>query len=495
MGALQQLKERYKWVYSFKSALSLLEWDLETHMPQKAAEGRARILGEISAFVFQQLTSDEMGKLISEAEREAKDEIDKALVYFARKDYEKHKKIPSELWKEFSIQAAKAQKAWEEAKMTSDFSRFSPHLSKVLDIVIEIAEHLGYEENRYDALLDFFEPGMTTKKLQKLISPLREFLVDAISKIEKTGEIEDVFRKGKFDIERQKELSRKVLELMGYDFGSGRMDVSAHPFTTTIGPRDVRITTRFDVGDLKYSLFSTIHEGGHALYEQGIPDEYRGLPIGEGVSMAVHESQSRFWENIVGRSLSFWRFFKSYVDDLFPHFHEYSSEQVWKAANIVERSPIRTEADEVTYNLHIMLRFELEEALVNKRIRVEDLPDIWNEKTEEYIGVRPKSDSEGVLQDVHWAHGTFGYFPSYMLGNLYAAQLYAAMKKDLDVDKLLEAGEFGKILEWLREKVHEKARTREPGELMKEITGRELSADCFVQYIREKYSRVYGVEL
>lgn len=282
---------------------------------------------------------------------------------------------------------------------------------------------------------------------------------------------------------------------MGYDFGSGRIDVSAHPFTTTIGPRDVRITTRFDVSDLKYSLFSTIHEGGHALYEQGIPDEYRGLPIGEGVSMAVHESQSRFWENIVGRSLSFWRFFKSYVDDLFPHFHEYSSEQVWKAANIVERSPIRTEADEVTYNLHIMLRFELEEALVNKRIKVEDLSDIWNEKMEEYVGVRPKCDSEGVLQDVHWAHGTFGYFPSYMLGNLYAAQLYAAMKKDLDVDKLLEIGEFGKILEWLREKVHEKARTREPGELMKEITGQELSADCFVQYIREKYSRVYGVEL
>ncbi len=495
LGALEQLKERYKWIYAFQSAESLLQWDLETQMPPKAGEYRAYILGKISGFVFSQLVSDEMGKLIEEAEKEAKSEEDKALLRFARIDYDKYKKIPPELWEKFSIETAKAQRAWEEAKEKSDFSVFAPHLSKVLDIVIEMAERLGYEENRYDALLDFFEPGMTTKKLNELIPSLREFLVGAVSKIEKVADVEDVFKKWHFDVEKQRELSKKVLRVMGYDFGAGRMDVSAHPFTTTIGPKDVRVTTRFDVHDLKYSFFSTVHEGGHALYEQGIPDEWRGLPIGDGASMAIHESQSRFWENVIGRSRSFWEFFKPHLEEIFPQFKDVNVDDLWKSANIVERSLIRTEADEVTYNLHIMLRFELEEALVNRKLNVEELPKVWNEKMGEYLGVVPEKDSEGVLQDVHWAHGTFGYFPSYMLGNLYSAQIYFAMRKDLDVDELVRNGQFEKILGWLREKIHSRARTLLPGELIEQVTGEQLDSKYFVNYIKEKYSRIYGVEL
>ncbi|MCD6449762.1 MAG: carboxypeptidase M32 [Thermotogaceae bacterium] len=492
---MEKLKKKYRWIYHFQSALNLIEWDFETHMPRKAFEKRAEAIGTISTFVFQYLTSDELGGLINQAEKEARTDEDRAIVYFAKKDYEKQKRIPPKLLRKFSEETAKAQAIWQEAKEKSDFSIFSDQLEKVVEIVIEIAEKVGYEKNRYDALLDFYEPGMTTEKLKGIISPLRKFLVEAVDKISSVEKPEDIFKKYKFDMQKQKELSKKVLEIMGYDFGAGRVDVSAHPFTTTISHNDVRVTTRYDVHDLKNSFYSTVHEGGHALYEQGIPEEYRGLPIGDGASMAIHESQSRFWENIVARSLPFWKFFKSIIEEYFEVFKRHSAEEVWRASNIVERSLIRTEADEVTYNLHIMLRFDLEEALINRKIKVKDLPGLWNEKMKEYIGVIPPNDREGVLQDVHWAHGTFGYFPSYMLGNLYSAQIYYAMLKDLDFEKEIEIGNFDRILSWLREKVHKKARTREPDELIKEISGEELSEKYFIRYVREKYSDLFSVSL
>ncbi len=495
MSAIEELKEKYRWIYHFQSALNLIEWDFETHMPKKAFAKRAEAIGIISSFVFQYLTSDELGKLIAQAENEAKSEEDKALVYFAKKDYEKQRKIPPKLWQKFSVETSKAQAIWEEAKEKSDFSIYADQLEKVVEIVIEIAEKIGYERNRYDALLDFFEPGMTTEKLNELIPPLKKFLTEAVNKITEKEKPTDMFRKYEFDIQKQKELSKKVLEIMGYDFGAGRIDISAHPFTTTIGPYDVRITTRYDVHDLKNSFYSTVHEGGHALYEQGIPEEYRGLPIGDGASMAIHESQSRFWENIVARSLPFWKFFKPIAEEYFEIFKEYSAEDIWRASNIVERSLIRTEADEVTYNLHIMLRFDIEEALINRKIKVKDLPRVWNEKMKEYIGIVPSNDREGVLQDVHWAHGTFGYFPSYMLGNLYSAQIYYALLNDIDFDKEIELGNFDKILNWLRKKVHRKARTKEPNKLIKEISGEELSEGYFIKYIKEKYKKVYNIKL
>ena len=494
MSALQKLKEKYIWISHFSSAFELLQWDMETHMPKKGGKWRAQIIGSLSEFIQAQQTSDEMGKLLSEAEKEAESEEDKALVRVAKKEYEKFKKIPPELWGKFALETAKAQRIWEDAKRNSDFSIFAPQLEKIVEIVKELSERVGYEENRYDALLDFFEPGLTVKDLDKIIPKLRKFLIDVLEKIENAHKPKDVFL-GKFDIQKQKELSKRVLEIIGYDFDAGRIDVSAHPFTITISHGDVRVTTRYDENDLKYSFFSTVHEGGHALYEQGIPERFRGLPIGDGASMGIHESQSRFWENIVARSKHFWEFFKPILSEYFEDFKDVPVDELWRSSNIVERSLIRTESDEVTYNLHIMLRCEIEKALVNDEMSVKDIPSVWNDKMKEYIGVIPKSDSEGALQDVHWAHGSFGYFPSYMMGNLYAAQLLYSMKKDLSFEENVRSGNFKALLDWLREKIHIHGKIFEPKDLMKRATGEDFSTEYFMNYIKEKYSEVYRINL
>lgn len=490
--AIEKLKEKYYLISKYSTAASLLEWDFETHMPKKAAEKRADVIGEISGKAFEMSVSDEMGRLLEKTEKEELSEIEKAIVRVGKKEYEKFKKIPTELFKELNISSSKAQAAWEEAKTKNDFSIFQPHLEKVVELTKKMADYLGYEENRYDALLDLYEPGLKTSELKKVIEPLREFLVNYLNKLDNGKKPDNSILKRYFPIEKQKELSLKVLKLMNYDFEAGRMDVAMHPFTTTIGPNDVRITTRYNEHDLNDSLYSTIHEGGHALYEQGIPEEFAGLPIGDGASMAIHESQSRFWENIIGRSLEFWNFFYSNLVEIFPEFKENTPEEIFKAVNFVERSFIRTEADEVTYNLHIMLRFEIEEALINDRIKVEDLPKIWNEKMKDYLGVVPEKDSEGVLQDVHWAHGSFGYFPSYMLGNLYSAQFYNKMREDIpNLDKQISEGKFETALMWLREKIHSKGKMYEPGELVKMVTGESLNPKYFMEYIENKFNKVY----
>ncbi len=494
MPALQKLKEKYIWISHFSSAFELLQWDMETHMPRKGGKWRAQILGSLSEFIQAQQTSDEMGKLLSEAEKEAESEEDRALVRVAKKEYDKFKKIPPELWGKFALETARAQRIWEDAKRESDFSIFSPQLEKVVEIVKELAERVGYEENRYDALLDFFEPGLTVKDLDNIIPKLREFLINVLEKIENSGKPKDVFL-GEFDLGKQKELSKRVLEVIGYDFEAGRIDVSAHPFTITISHGDVRVTTRYDEKDLKYSFFSTVHEGGHALYEQGIPESFRGLPIGDGASMGIHESQSRFWENIVARSRPFWEFFKPILVEYFESFKDVPVDDLWRASNLVKRSLIRTESDEVTYNLHIMLRYEIEKALINDEMKVKDIPSVWNEKMKEYIGVVPEKDSEGALQDVHWAHGSFGYFPSYMMGNLYAAQIFYALRKDLDFDGAVKSGNFKSILDRLREKIHIHGKILEPKDLIKRATGEDFNIEHFMNYIKEKYSEVYRISL
>ena len=489
---IAELKEKYLLISRYSTAAALLEWDFETYMPKKAAEKRAEVIGEISGKAFEMSVSDEMGKLLDEAEKEDLNDIEKAIVKVGKKEYEKFKKIPAELFKEINISASRAQAAWEEAKTKSDFSIFKPHLEKVVELTKKMADYLGYEENRYDALLDLYEPGLKTSELKKIIEPLRNFLVEYLNKLDKGKKPDNSMMKKYFPTEKQKELSLRVLKLMKYDFDAGRMDVAMHPFTTTIGANDVRITTRYNENDLNDSLYSTIHEAGHALYEQGIPEEFAGLPIGDGASMAIHESQSRFWENIIGRSLEFWKYFYNDLIEVFPEFKDYTPEDIFRAVNFVERSFIRTEADEVTYNLHIMLRFEIEEALINDRIKIEDLPKIWNEKMKDYLRIVPEKDSEGVLQDVHWAHGSFGYFPSYMLGNLYSAQFYNKMRKDIpELDKEISEGNFESALNWLRKNIHSKGKMYEPGELVEIVTGEPLNPEYFMDYIKNKYNKVY----
>ncbi|ANQ53990.1 peptidase M32 [Thermosipho sp. 1063] len=487
---MEKLKKHLKRLSKFENALSLLHWDMETYMPEKAAEKRAEIIGEISTYVFKEFISEKTKELLESATPE--DDEDKAILKLVKKEFEKHEKIPPELFKELQFETALSQQAWQKAKEKDNFEIFKPHLKKVVDLEKKVIECIGYESNKYDVLLDDYEPGLKTDQLKSIIVELRKFLVEFINELDSGNKPNTEILKGKYSIEKQKEFSMELLKILNYDLGAGRLDISAHPFTISISHNDIRITTRFDKYDIKNSIFSTIHECGHALYEQGIPEQFRGLPIGDGASMGIHESQSRFWENIVGRSLEFWKFIYPKFTKYFPNFKNVKVEEFWRAINTVERSLIRTEADEVTYNLHIMLRFELEEALINDRITVDELPKLWNEKMKEYLGIVPKNDALGVLQDVHWAHGSFGYFPSYMLGNLYAAQIYYAMKKDIpNFGEKIEKGQFIEILSWLRKKVHSKGKTLMPIELIKEISNEELNPKYFIEYVKEKFTKVY----
>ncbi|MDK2838605.1 MAG: carboxypeptidase Taq [Thermosipho sp. (in: thermotogales)] len=487
---MQELKKHLKKLSKFESALSLLHWDMETYMPPNAVENRAQIIGEISGYVFEQFISEKTQELIEKAQ--PNDVESQAILRLVKKEYEKMKKIPKELFVELQIETSKAQQAWQNAKKEKDFNLFKPNLKKVVELEKKVIEVLGYEENKYDTLLDQYEPGLKTKQLNEIIPPLRSFLVEFLEKLSQGKQPNTEILEGEYDENLQKRFSEELLKALNYDFNSARLDVSAHPFTISISHNDVRITTRFDRFDIKNSIFSTIHECGHALYELGIPEEYRELPIGDGASMGIHESQSRFWENIVGRSFEFWKFMYPKFVKYFPRFEKIDIKDFWRAINKVERSLIRTEADEVTYNLHIMIRFEIEEALINDRINVDELPLIWNEKMKEYLGITPQNDSEGVLQDVHWAHGSFGYFPSYMLGNLYAAQIFKQMKKDIpDFYQKVENGEFKPILNWLREKIHSKGKVYQPMELIKMVTGETLNPQYFIDYVSEKYKEVY----
>ncbi|ABR30395.1 peptidase M32 [Thermosipho melanesiensis] len=489
---MEKLKNHLKRLSKFENALALLHWDMETYMPSNAAERRAKIIGEISTYVFEEFVSEKTKEYLESANPKTSE--DEAIIRLVKKELEKVEKIPPKLFKELQIANALSQQAWQKAKEKAAFNIFKPHLEKVVKLQKEVIEHIGYEKNRYDTLLDNYEPGLKTETLKKIIPTLRKFLVDFVDELENGEKPNTDILEGEYDVEKQREFSLELLKMLNYDLTSGRLDASAHPFTISISHNDVRITTRFDKYDIKNSIFSTIHECGHALYEQGIPEEYRELPIGDGASMGIHESQSRFWENIVGRSLEFWNFVYPTFVKYFPRFKDVEVEEFWRAINIVERSLIRTEADEVTYNLHIMLRFELEEALINDKITVEELPMLWNEKMKEYLNITPKNNAEGVLQDVHWAHGSFGYFPSYMLGNLYASQILFAMKKDIqNIEEKIQSGQFDEILSWLRNKIHSKGKVLEPNELIKEISGEELNPNYFVSYIKEKYSKVYRI--
>lgn len=488
---LKELKRELLRIAKVRSAVSLLQWDLSTYMPPKGATWRAEVLGELSEYAYNLFTREDMGTLIEKAQEEAKSEAEIALVRLAKKEYEKQRKIPLKLFIDFQKEKAKAEKLWEEAKRKSDFSLLESSLSKIVKMLIEIAEHIGYEENRYDALLDEYEPGFRTSKLKSICSELKDHLIRLLERVESQGSGKsDNSLRGDFPIDKQRELVKEVLKRLGFDFSSGRIDTSPHPFTEVVGFRDVRITTRYNERDFSHALLAAMHEFGHALYDQNIPEEFFGLPIGEGSSAGLHESQARFWENFIGRSLEFLRFLKPLLDETFPSIREKSLEDLWKGMNTVRRSLIRVSSDEITYNLHIILRFELEEALINERISVSELPELWNAKMEEYLGIRPDNQRDGVLQDLHWPAGHFGYFPSYMLGNIYAAQIYWKMREEIpEMEKLISQGRFDSIVEWLKDRIYSKGKIYEPLSLMERVTGVELSPRYLVRYLENKFLR------
>ena len=476
------------------SAVSLLGWDQQTHMPAKSVGFRSEVVGLLSKMIFERSTSDNLGRWIDElSPRDDLSFEEKASLRVVGKAYRRSKAIPASLIEEYSVAQTQAQTAWEEARRESDFERFLPHVVKMVDYARRFAEYYGYEDEPYDALLEEYEPGMTTARLRDIIAPLRNELVPFLKRLSTEGAAPDTScLDGEFDLDAQRALTRRAVEIVGYDLSRGALDEVAHPFCTTISPDDVRVNNRYLLGRLESSLFGGLHEAGHAMYNQGMPEELYRLQLMGGASNGVHESQSRTIENQIGRSRPFWRFFQPVLAEFFPQFADVDPETLYRAVNVVEPSLIRVEADEVTYNLHIMLRFEIEVGLVNGTIDPTDLPRLWNEAMESYLGAVPSNDALGVLQDVHWSMGYIGYFPSYMLGNLYAAQLFETLRADRpSLDEEIAAGDFEGLLSWLRDKVHRFGAAYEPQDLLRRVTGSTLDSRYFVRYVVDKYSEIY----
>ncbi|KAA0550182.1 carboxypeptidase M32 [Bacillus sp. BGMRC 2118] len=494
----KQFLDHVKKMSAYSEAIGLIHWDLRTGAPKNGVEQRSEVLGVLSSEVFSLSTSKEMEEylqILSTPESQEKlSEVTRKSVEECKKNYERNKKIPAEEYREYVVLQSKAESIWETAKANSDFALFQPYLEKLVDYNKKFIEYWGYEGNKYNTLLDDYEPGVTVEVLDRVFGQLREKIVPLVSAIADSSHKPNTdFLFQVFPKEQQREFSLAVLKELGYDFDSGRLDETVHPFATGLNPGDVRVTTKYDEHDFRSAVFGTIHECGHALYEQNISKELIGTPLCGGTSMGIHESQSLFYENFVGRNKHFWtknyELFKKYANG---QFDNVALEDFYRAINESKPSLIRIEADELTYALHIMVRYEIEKGLFNDEIEVKDLPEIWNNKMEEYLGVRPKNDGEGVLQDVHWSGGSFGYFPSYALGYMYAAQMKEAMLKDLpNFDQLVEEGNLVVIREWLTEKIHQHGSMKKPLEILQDVTGEGLNAEYLIRYLEKKYEQIY----
>ncbi len=497
---LERLKARLAQIADLDAVRSLLGWDQQVTMPPGSHEARSHHLATVTALRHALFVADETGDLLEGAADEVAglpyDSDDASLIRVTRREYEKLRRVPESLMAERARVHALSYDAWVRARDASDFAIFRPHLERVLDLTIEYAEALGYQERRYDALLDRYEPEMKTTQVAALFAELKVGQVPLVRAIAERGQpVDDGFLHREYPDQVQWDFSIQVLQDMGFDFTFGRQDRSVHPFTTSFAPQDVRLTTRIREDDLTWGLFSSIHEGGHALYDQGVRVELGRTPLFDSASYGVHESQSRLWENIVGRSRPFWAHYFPRLRKAFrKQLAGIDAETFYHAINKVEPSFIRTEADEVTYNLHIFLRFELEQELVGQRLAVADLPEAWNARMREYLGITPPDDARGVLQDVHWAEGYFGYFPSYALGNLLAVQFYnQALKEMPDLPEQIAEGQLLGLREWLRVNIHAHGRKFTPAELVRRVTGGEMSAAPYLAYLREKYAEVYGL--
>jgi len=495
---ITELLEYMHEIEDLKALGSLAEWDQNTEMPEGAGEVRGYQSATLQGVLHERWTNQRLGTLLNKLNaaisRSGYTDADRGLVREAQRNYDRSTKLPRKLVEEMARVQASSFEAWRRARENDDFASFAPWLSRTVALQREVADHIGYAETRYDALLDLFEPGMTASKLDKLFAPVREVSTTLLKRIEASGTIvDDTCLQGDFSEEQQVALSEVLLRGMGYDFTYGGIAVSPHPFTTSFGsPFDVRLTVHPDRHFIQSSVMAAIHEGGHAVYEQGSAPVLVRTPIAGGASMGAHESQSRLWENAIGRSVAYWQGQFAAVQQAFPeHFATVDAATFARALNKVKPSLIRIEADEVTYNLHIIVRYELEKAMINGDIAIESLPGLWNTKYREYLDIEPTSDSVGVLQDIHWSSG-FGYFPSYTLGNLYSAQIYSALRKHYaDFDERLARGDTAFILEWLRKNMYAFGAIYQPDTLMERVTGEPPDPTFFTHYLNSKFEAIY----
>ncbi|WP_047985275.1 carboxypeptidase M32 [Ornithinibacillus californiensis] len=489
----QAFQEYLKEMNAIREAVTLIQWDLRTKIPKKGVEQRSEVVGYLSQKLHQMQVSDKMKAFIDELRDRTKNEIIQKSVLECLENYERNRKIPDSEYKEYVMLQSKSEAIWQEAREKADFSLFQPYLEKLVAFNKKFANYWGYEDNIYDALLNNYEPGMTVKTLDEVFPKVRKSLTELLQKTQGSSVKPNTeLLSTHFPKSDQELFSIEILNRMGYDFEAGRLDDTIHPFEITINLNDVRITTRYDEQDFRTAVFGIIHEAGHALYEQNIDKKLEGSPLASGTSMGIHESQSLFWENFLGRNRVFWEshydLFKKFAPS---HFERVELKDFYHAVNEVKPSLIRIEADELTYPLHIMVRYELEKALINDEIQVKDLPKLWNEKMVEYLGVEPPSDREGVLQDIHWAGGDFGYFPSYALGYMYAAQFKHKMSETIDIDAAIKSGDLSPIRSWLTEHIHQHGKMKKPLEILSDVTGEGLNPDYLINYLTTKYQDIY----
>lgn len=494
----EQLKTHMDRVMAIKTAMTLFEWDNETLAPQEAGELTSHVIGVLSGEYFQILTCSELRHILKECRGdEALSEPEAANVRELWEELEKIRCIPQNEYQDFATLTARATRVWARAKEDNDFEAFAPTLKRVIEYQKKFA---GYRANNgkklYDVMLDDFEPGFSMESLDAFFGLLKRELVPFLKQVaEESKKADDSFLKGDYPVEQQERLARFLAEYVGFDFDRGVMAVSAHPFTTNLHNKDVRITTHY-TDCVDSSLFSVIHEAGHGIYEQGIRDELTLTPAGQGASMGMHESQSRFFENMIGRNRAFWVPIYGRVQKMFPkQLGEVSLDTFVAAVNKVTAGLIRTEADELSYSLHVLIRYEIEKMLIEEDLDVEKLPEVWASKYEEYLGVRPETAAEGVLQDIHWSQGSFGYFPSYALGSAFGAQLYSHMKKNMDFEGLLESGKVDVIRQYLKEHIHQFGKLKTSRQLLKDVTGEDFNPHYYMDYLKEKYAKLYGIEV
>ena len=476
-------------------SISLLNWDQEVMMPKKSAERRAQQIATLAGVHHELSTDKDFGNLLTILNKSKLSNEESRNVSETLKEYNRNKKYTTDFVQLMSKTISKSFTAWQAAKSKNDFSLFAPSLSELVDLKRQECEIIGYDSHPYDAQLDLYEPNCTVKDLDVLFADVRNQLVPFVKEIAEATQNSDKLFFQHFDTDKQLKFTEDLLTQMGYDFDAGRQDLSTHPFTTNFSATDVRVTTRVDENDLSEIMWSSIHEGGHALYEQGLKDGNYGLPAGSYLSLGIHESQSRLYENNVGRSLGYWNHNFEILQNYFPEqLKDYNADDFYKAMNIVKPSFIRTNADELTYHFHVLIRYEIEKELIAGNIEVKDLPNVWNAKYKEYLNIDVPNDGEGVLQDIHWSHGSFGYFPTYSIGSFYAAQFFNQAKKEIpNLEKQIEDGDLKTLLTYLRKNIHENGRLFASEEICLKITGEKLNFKYFMDYAKNKYSKLYNL--
>lgn len=492
----EELQPYLEKMMAFQTAMILFEWDNETLAPKDAGPYTSKVVGTLSAEYFSTVTDDSVKKLSKECSREKLPEVESAIVRELCEEIEQLDCVPANEYREFAELVSEATRVWAKAKEEQDFDAFAPTLEKIVDYQRKFASYRAKDgQELYDVMLDTYEKGFNMETLDRFFEELKKELVPFLKKVTESGvNIDDTFLTGDYPEDVQQRLAEFLAEYVGFDFDKGVLSVSAHPFTTNLHNHDVRLTTHYNER-VDSSVFSVIHECGHALYELGIRDDLTQTLVGQGASMGMHESQSRFFENIIARNRAFWVPIYEKVQNMFPsQLKDVTLDQFVDAVNKVTPGLIRTEADELTYSLHIMIRYELEKQLIAGEIEVKDLPQLWADKYEEYLGIRPKNVSEGVLQDIHWSQGSFGYFPSYALGSAFGAQFYAHMKKEMDFEGLLEKGDIGTIREYLREHIHQYGKLKDSRTLLKEVTGEDFTPKYYIGYLKEKYGALYQIK-